>query len=167
MTIDLFGCNDVRSVSFCGSARRHSCTRTSSRKFIDSETQAASWEEKSMDFCEQTDSANNFRLATIQIDTKPRTHSYSRKHESFCTYSHNHALSQTCTRINVVKFKPFLRASDCRCRLYFVETWQGNAELWQKILAFLLCEFELWLRESGLSYLREQFVSDACFGRVE
>jgi hypothetical protein len=106
MTIDLFGCNDVRSVSFCGSARRHSCTRTSSRQFIDSETQAASWEEKSMDFCEQTDfdSANNFRLATIQIATKPRTNSYSRKQHSFCTYAHNHAHMQTHKRRQIQTF---------------------------------------------------------------
>ena len=74
------------------------------RLFIDSETQAASWEEKSMDFCEQTDSANNFRLATIQIATKPRTNSCSRKHQSFCTYAHNHAHMHTHKRRQIQTF---------------------------------------------------------------
>jgi hypothetical protein len=37
------------------------------RQFIHSDTQAASWEDKSTDFFERTDSANNITMAQIQI----------------------------------------------------------------------------------------------------
>ena len=43
-------------------------------------------------------------------------------HESNTVFARTHTITRTCKRTNVDKFKPFLRASDCRCRLYFVET---------------------------------------------